>query len=272
MEVTRSSYYRWKRTGSGQASIQDQQILDAIGELHKDRRMRYYGSRRMVQVLCGLGFTVGRKRVRRLMREAGIKAARRRAFRPRTTDSNHKRPVSANLVNRRFDVDSPNTLWAGDITYLRCWQGWVYLAVVIDLYSRKVIGWSIQPTLHRRLVIDALTMALGRRDCPAGLIFHSDRGSQYASRQFRRLLRRNQMIASMSGKGDCWDNAPVESFFSSLKKEAFLHPTMSVWQVRQEIFEYIEVFYNRKRIHSTLGGLSPEMFERKNSETSNLCA
>ena len=272
MEVTRSSYYRWKRTGSDQPSSEDQQILDAIGELRNDRRMRCYGSPRMIQVLRGLGFAVGRKRVRRLMGEAGIKAARRRAFRPRTTDSNHKRPVAANLVDRRFNVDHPNRVWAGDITYLRYSQGWVQQAVVINLYSRKVIGWSIQPTLHRCLLIDALTMAIGMRDCPAGLIFHSDRGSQYASRQFRRLLRCNQMIASMSAKGDCWDNAPIESFFSSLKKEAFLHPTMSVWQIRQEIFEYIEVFYNRKRIHSTLGGLSPEMFERKNSESSNLCA
>lgn len=273
MEVTRSSYYRWKRSEADRPQEEeDQTLLDAIQELRKDPRIRCYGSRRLVWALRQLGFAVGRKRVRRLMRQASIQVRRRRAFRPRTTHSNHDHPVALNLVARQFKVDAPNKVWAGDITYVRCSSGWVYLAVVIDLYSRRVIGWSIQPTLHRQLVIDALLMAIGNRGRPTGGIFHSDRGSQYASRQFRRLLKRSGMQASMSRKGDCWDNSPVESFFASLKKEALLGSTMNTAQIRQEVFEYIEVFYNRRRIHSALGGVSPEMFERKNLEPTTLCA
>lgn len=272
MEVSRSSYYRWKKHQKTDNRSEDYRLLEAIRGLRENRRRRCYGSRRLVISLRELGFLVGRKRVRRLMRQAGIVVHRRRAFRPKTTDSNHDRPVAANLLNRCFKVEAPNRVWAGDITYLRCGSGWVYLAIVIDLYSRRVIGWSIQPTLHRQLVLNALIMAIGVRGLSAGVIFHSDRGSQYASRQFRRLLARYKMKASMCRKGDCWDNAPIESFFSTLKKEAFLNPNMNEAQIRQEVFEYIEVFYNRHRIHSTLGGMSPKTFEDKNTNLSILCA
>lgn len=271
MEVTRSSYYRWKKAPRD-VSGDDKRILDAIGRLREDRRKHSYGSRRLMKALQAEGFIIGRKRVRRLMRQAGILVRCRRAFRPKTTDSNHNDPVAPNLVNRQFTVRASNTVWAGDITYLRCGTGWVYLAVVMDLYSRRVIGWSIQPTLQRRLVLNALRMATGMRSKTKDVIFHSDRGSQYTSEKYRCLLANYQMQASMSRKGDCWDNAPVESFFSTLKKEAYLSSTMSASEIRQEIFDYIEVFYNRQRIHSKLGGISPEKFELGNLESSKLCA
>jgi len=272
MEVSRSSYYRWKHRQDSHPGRIDESLLEAIIGLRQNPRMRCYGSRRLVVALRGLGFAVGRKRVRRLMRQAGIVVPRKRAFRPRTTDSRHTHPIAPNRVKRQFRVEAPNRVWVGDITYLRYGSGWLYLAVVIDLYSRRVIGWSIQKTLHRQLVIDALMMAVGSRRKTEGVIFHSDRGCQYASRQFRRRLAACKMKASMSAKGDCWDNAPAESFFSSLKKEAFLHRAMSAAEVRREVFEYIEVFYNRQRIHSTLNGRSPEQFEYSNLESSTLCA
>ena len=272
MEVSRSSYYRWRKGCHKAHKDQDQILLLVIRQLRQDRRKRCYGSRRLVIALRGLGFVVGRKRVRRLMRQSGMIVARRRAFRPKTTDSTHSNPIAPNRVCRQFRVEVPNKVWAGDITYLRCGSGWIYLAVVIDLYSRRVIGWSIQKTLHRQLVINALRMAVAMRGKPPGAIFYSDRGSQYASAEFVCLLKEFGIQASMSRKGDCWDNAPVESFFSTLKKEAMLHSTMSSAEIRHEVFEYIEVFYNRQRIHSTLEGMAPEIFEKLNNGSSKLCA
>lgn len=272
MEVTRSSYYRWRLNQGLDNRGEDEVLLEAIRGLRGNRRKRCYGSRRLVSSLRELGFVIGRKRVRRLMRQGSIVVQRRKAFRPQTTNSNHTDPIAPNRLQRKFQVEAPNQVWAGDITYLRCGSGWLYLAVVIDLYSRRVIGWSIQKSLHRRLVIQALHMAIGRRSSALGVIFHSDRGSQYASADFRQLLAANKIIASMSGKGDCWDNAPVESFFSTLKKEAMLNGVMSASMIRSEVFEYIEVFYNRQRIHSTLGGVSPEKFEMFNNQFSVLCA
>lgn len=247
-------------------------MLQSIRQLRLNRRCHCYGSRRLVVALRVLGFVIGRKRVRRLMHQEQILVRVRRAFRPKTTNSNHGNPIAKNRLKRQFLVEAPNKVWAGDITYLRSGSGWVYLAVVIDLYSRRVIGWSVQKSLHRQLVLDALTMARGQRGNRQDVLFHSDRGSQYACSDFRKLLNTFAFRASMSAKGDCWDNAPVESFFSSLKKESFLNSKMSSSEIRAEVFEYIEVFYNRQRIHSTLGGLSPVKFENSTEILSKLSA
>lgn len=197
------------------------------------------------------------------MKEAGIRARQRRKFKA-TTNSKHDLPIAPNLLNRNFKVSSPDTAWASDITYVATDEGWLYLATTLDLSSRKIVGWSMDKRMTRKLVCDALEMALGRRQPAMGLIHHSDRGSQYASGDFRKLLDRNGMFCSMSRKGNCWDNAPMESFYHSLKTEMiYFRRFKTRAQARLEIFEFIEVFYNRKRIHSTLGYLSPEEFETR---------
>jgi transposase InsO family protein len=195
------------------------------------------------------------------MREDGLKAKSKRRFKA-TTNSKHNLPVAPNLLNRDFSPEAPNQVYAGDITYIWTTEGWLYLAVVIDLFSRSVVGWAMDKRMTRQLVMDALTMAVQRRRPPPGVIFHSDRGSQYASSGFQKLLVKYGMICSMSRKGNCWDNAPVESFFGSLKQELVFHqkyPTR--FHARQSIFDYIERFYNRRRLHSTLGYESPADYE-----------
>lgn len=194
------------------------------------------------------------------MKEFGIKAKRRRKFR-HTTDSNHKLPVAPNLLNREFSPSEPNKAWASDITYIWTKQGWLYLAVTMDLYSRKIVGWSLQEHMKKELVIEALKMGLARRKLTIGAMHHSDRGSQYASQAFQAVLLQNQFTTSMSRKGECHDNAVVESFFNSLKSELILQDFETKAQAKNEIFEYIEVFYNRERLHSTLGYKSPLEFE-----------
>ena len=182
-----------------------------------------------------------------------------------TTDSNHRLPVAPNLLGQNFTTGQPNQKWAGDITYLYTSEGWLYLAVMIDLHSRAVIGWSMSTRMTADLVCDALSMALWRRGFPKGVIVHSDRGSQYCSKAYWEIIDKHQLKQSMSRKGNCWDNACVESFFHSLKVEAIQYePLMSRAQMRQAVFEYIEVDYNRKRRHSTLGYLSPEQYEKLN--------
>ncbi len=203
------------------------------------------------------------KRVARVMRRAGIRACQPRRSRT-TTDSHHALPVAANLLNREFAAPAANTKWAADITYIETREGWLYLAVVLDLFSRRVVGWAMQPTLERGLVLSALEMALGQRHLTTQLVHHSDRGSQYASGDYQARLAAAGIQCSMSRRGDCFDNAPVESFFSTLKRELVYQQRFATRQeARRAIFEYMEVFYNRKRRHSALGYLSPVEFEER---------
>jgi len=197
------------------------------------------------------------------MHEAGIRARTARKFRCKTTDSNHSRPVAENILGRRFSPEAPNEAWVADITYIGTREGWLYLAAVEDLYSRMVVGWSMDSTMTSRLVVDALEMAVQRRLPAEELLAHSDRGSQYASEHYQRLLGKHGIECSMSGKGQCWDNAPMESFFASLKKELVHGEDYATRQeARASVFEYIEVFYNRQRRHSTLGYVSPAEYEQ----------
>ena len=196
------------------------------------------------------------------MRQREIRARTKRKFVPTTTDSRHDRPVAANVLDRQFTAELPDQKWAVDITYVPTLQGWLYLACVIDLCSRKIVGWSMADHIQTELVSDALKMAIARRNPSSGLLHHSDRGVQYASEDYQHLLSSCGMRASMSGKGDCWDNAAMESFWGTLKTELVHHEHYATRaEARQSIFEYIEVFYNRKRLHSALGYQSPEAFE-----------
>lgn len=196
------------------------------------------------------------------MRERQIRARGKKKFVPKTTDSAHRQPVAANLLDRRFDADLPNRKWAVDITYVPTDQGWLYLAGVIDLCSRRIVGWSMADHMETSLVSDALTMAVARRNPGQGLLHHSDRGVQYAGEDYQHLIGSQGMLASMSGKGDCWDNAAMESFWATLKTELVNHERYATHeQARASVFEYIEVFYNRQRLHSSLGYVSPETFE-----------
>jgi putative transposase len=228
-----------------------------------ERSRGTYGSPRILRDLREQGYCCGRQRVARLMRQAGLKPTVRSRFRV-TTDSKHALPVADNLLAREFTASAVDVKWASDITYLWTGEGWLYLAVTLDLFSRRVVGWSMQSRLDRSLVVNALESALCQRRPEAGLLHHSDRGSQYASGEFQAMLCRQGIACSMSRKGDCWDNAAVESFFGTLKQELVNRCQFATREIaRKEVFEYIEVWYNRQRRHSTLGYMSPAQFERQ---------
>ncbi len=263
LKVTRSGYYQWKkaRNTASKRSISQKARDKAIKDLFVEHKARA-GARRIQKDLEEAGMPCCLKTITTSMKRQGLVPKASRKFKVTTTDSKHNLPIAPNLLKRDFSAIKPNQKWAGDITYLRTSEGWLYLAVVIDLYSRKVIGWSMSTTMKSTLICDALTMALWRRKRPKGVIFHSDRGSQYCSAKFRKLLAKHKMPQSMSRKADCWDNACVESFFHSLKIEAIHYdPLMNRENTRQAVFEYIEGYYNRKRRHSTLGYVSPEQYE-----------
>ena len=261
--VSRSGYYAWRKRPCSDRERMDDEFLEEIFEIQESVKYRY-GSPRVTAELKRRGYRIGHNRVARLMRENGLGRRLRKRFRS-TTDSKHGFPVAANLLNREFAVAKPNQVWASDITFVATSEGWLYLCVVIDLYSRKVIGWALSTRLKTDLVMQALLMALMNRKPPAGMMFHSDRGSQYCSHEFRRKLGRYKIHQSMSRKGNCWDNAPLESFFKTLKSELCGHRAFRNRKAaRAAIFEYIEVFYNRVRLHSTLGYLTPEEYDRKN--------
>ncbi|MBF0316285.1 MAG: IS3 family transposase [Oligoflexia bacterium] len=229
-------------------------------DIHRASRGTY-GSPRIFAMIKGQGLKCSKSKVERKMREMGIRAKTKRKYKA-TTDSNHKLPVSENLLNRNFTPIAPNIAWGADITYVWTEEGWLYLAVVLDLFSRKIVGWSIQDHMRSELVTDALLMAQKRQKPLKGLILHSDRGSQYASGDYRKLIQNFGMLQSMSRKGDCWDNAPVESFFHTLKTEhVFLEKLKTKSEAKSSIFEWIEVFYNRQRIHSSLKYKAPECYE-----------
>jgi putative transposase len=262
LAVSLSGWRAWKSGGTPHGKrLSDAQLLALIRSIHAEFKGAY-GSPRMLDELHERGFAAGKARVERLMRENGIRARHKRRFKA-TTDSNHDLPVAPNLLERDFAPSAPNRVWSADLTYLWTDEGWLYLAVVIDLFNREVVGWSIKPRMCADIVIDALTMAWFRRRPEPGLIHHSDRGSQYASQAFQKQLAHYGMICSMSRRGNCWDNAPTESFFNSLKNERVhgqRYRTRA--QAKADVFSYIEPFYNRRRRHSTLGSRSPMQFMR----------
>ncbi len=258
--VSPSGFYDWKRRGTSNRQQREYELVRTIEDIHEGSR-KTYGSPRIFRMLKALGKRCKKSTVERLMKKYGIFAKRRRKFR-KTTQSKHDHPIAKNILQRDFKASGPNQVWAADITYVETAEGWLYLAVILDLFNRQVVGWAMSQRINEELTLSALRMAIERRRPKHGLIHHSDRGSQYASRRYRKLLSAIKARQSMSRKGDCWDNAVVESFFATLKSE-FIHRNR--FQTRREatsqIFEWIEVFYNRIRIHSTLGYLSPMQFE-----------
>jgi len=262
LAVSPAGYYAWRgRPESGRAAA-NRTLRVTIRVLHQDSRQTY-GSPSIWRALRKQGHRVGEHRVARLMRHDGLRAKTVKKWRA-TTYSSHGLPVAANTLARQFRVPQPNRVWAGDITYVWTLEGWLYLAVLLDLYSRAVIGWAMGPRLTGDLPEQALRMALTTRQPPAGLLHHSDRGSQYAAGSYQQLLTTHGITASMSRTGNCWDNACVESFFGTLKRELVYHRHYATRaEAKQDIFEYIEVFYNRTRRHSTLGYDSPAEYEAR---------
>jgi transposase InsO family protein len=260
--VSRAGYYAWLARPQGVRAARRAELAERIRSVHAANR-RVYGSPRVHAALASSGETACCvNTVAKVMRAEGIRAKTAKRFVPRTTDSTHQQPVAANVLDRRFDAALPDRKWAADITYVPTGEGWLYLAGVIDLCSRRVVGWSMADHMRTDLVADALGMALAGRSPAPGLLHHSDRGSQYASDDYQRLLAGHGLACSMSGRGDCWDNAVVESFWGTLKAELVDGANYATRdEARASIFEYIEVFYNRERLHSSLGYLSPEQFE-----------
>jgi len=260
LEVSISGYRAWKRGGlADRQGLTDVQLLALIQSIHVEFKSAY-GSPRMVRELRARGFPASKQRVERLMRENGIRGRHKRRFKA-TTDSQHSLPVADNVLARDFTPSEPNQVWTSDITYLWTEEGWLYLAIVLDLFNREVVGWSLKPRMTADLVTDALTMAWFRRQPAPGLVHHSDRGSQYASHAFQDQLQEYGMTPSMSRKGNCWDNAPTESWFNSFKNErVFAERFLTREAMKATAFEYIEVFYNRRRLHSTLGYTSPVQY------------
>ena len=263
LEVARSGYYAWrKRPASGQAQRREE-LTDRIRAVHAVRHQDVYGAPRIQKELVAQGHPCNRKTVAKCMKQAGIQAKTVKKFRVSTTDSKHAHPVAENIVDRNFTPSEKNETWTADITYIPTDEGWLYLAAVEDLYSRKIVGWSMSERIDSRLAVDALEMAVQRELPGEGLVAHSDRGVQYASAHYQTLLRKHGLTCSMSRKGNCWDNAPMESFFATLKKELVHHERYRTREeARRSLFEYIEVFYNRVRRHSSLGYLSPLQFEQ----------
>ncbi len=261
LEVSTGGYYQWRRRPPSARQERGEALAAKIKVIHQEVKARY-GSPRIHAELVARGEPCCVNTVARLMRRLGVAAKTRRKFRC-TTDSNHDRPIAENIVDREFEPEAPNQVWTADITYIPTREGWLYLAAVEDLYSRQVVGWSMSERIDSRLVVDALEMAVSRRLPGEGLVAHSDRGSQYASEHYRRLLASHEITCSMSRRANCWDNAPMESFFASLKKE-LVHDEdyQTRAEARSSIFEYIEVFYNRVRRHSSLGYRSPVEYER----------
>jgi putative transposase len=268
--VSRAGYYAYAGRAPSPRTTRDTELGVQIADIHAQSRQAY-GSPRVHDELHKRGERVSRKRVSRLMRERKLQGKRRRRFRV-TTQSDHALPIAKNIVARDFSCMKPNEKWVGDITYIWTREGWLYLAVLIDLFSRRVVGWSMSESLATDLPLSALTMALQTRRPPRGLLHHSDQGCQYASAAYRHVLEQHGIVASMSRKGNCWDNAVAESFFATLKVELVRDVDfLTREQARREIFEYIEVFYNRQRRHSYIGYATPSGFEFK-SEVSKKAA
>ena len=262
LAVSAAGYYAWKDRPESRRARHNRILLSEIRVIHRESR-ETYGSPSIWDALMKRGHGVGEHRIARLMRVEGIRAKTVKKWRA-TTQSQHRFPVVANTLDRQFTVESPNRVWAGDLTYVWTTEGWLYLAVILDLYSRRVIGWAMGHRLTVDLAERALTMALANRRPRAGLLHHSDRGSQYAATSYQQLLATHGVTASMSRKGNCWDNACIESFFGTLKRELVYHRHYATRDdATRDIFEYIEVFYNRQRRHSTLGYHFPAEYEAR---------
>lgn len=264
LKVSRAGFYAWRHRPESARARANRKLLIDIRSAHEASR-RTYGSPRIYQELHSQGQTSGRHRIAHVMRDNGIKGRRRRRFRT-TTQSIHSHPIAANLLGRQFTTAGTDKAWVSDITYVWTPEGWLYLGVILDLYSRRVVGWAMSTRINQALTLKALRMALARRVPTAGLVHHSDRGSQYAATQYRRTLAAHDIKCSMSRKGDCWDNVVAESFFATMKVE-HVYPTAFATraQAQREIFEYIEVFYNRRRRHSYLGFISPVDYEHRST-------
>jgi len=258
--VSASGYYAWMDRPESCRSRANRELLMQIRLIHR-RSRETYGSPRVTEELHDRGVSCGENRVAELMRRHGIRGQGKRKYRS-TTDSRHQLPVAPNILNRQFVVDRPNAVWVSDITYIWTAEGWLYLASIVDLHSRAVVGWAMSSRIDGALTLSALRQALGRRHPAPGLLHHSDQGKQYAAGEYQKLLCDHGVTCSMSRKGDCWDNAPMESFFASLKTElVYRERFVSRSEAQAKIFEYIEVFYNRERRHSGLGYKSPIAFE-----------
>ena len=271
LEVSRSGYYAWEKRPASKRSKEDAKLALDIAAAHKKSKSRY-GSPRVHRALRKQGIRVGKKRVERLMRENGIVAKQKRRFR-RTTDSNHPNPIAPNVVQRDFEPAALNQVWAGDVTYIATAEGWLYLAVLLDLFSRRVVGWAMSPTNDTALALEALRRAVGGRGpLPRGLVHHTDRGSPYASDDYRKALAGYAMTASMSRKGDCWDNAVSESFFATLRAELVDDEHYATARAAEiSIGDFVENFYNVERLHSHLDYVSPIEFEL-NAQVAELAA
>jgi transposase InsO family protein len=261
LKVSRSGFFAWLKRPASKQERRRRDLIEKIRVAHQENR-ELYGSPRVHRALLIDGEVVSRNTVAKLMRQEKIRARNKRKFTPRTTESRHRHPIAENLLDRQFQSSGPDRKWVADITYVPTDEGWLYLAGVLDCFSRKIVGWSMADHMETDLVSDALRMALIHRGPSKELLHHSDRGVQYASEDYQHLLKSHGLTASMSGKGDCWDNAMMESFWATLKTELIHQSSYATReQARAAIFEYIEVFYNRKRLHSSLGYVSPESFE-----------
>ncbi len=261
--VSASGFYAWLNRRPSRRAMANQNLLGHIRRIHWDSHKRY-GSPRVHAALRAEGHCVSRRRVENLMRINNLQAITKRRSRVTTTDSRHNLPVAPNIINRHFGTSGLNQKWLADITYIVTAEGWLYLAALLDLYSRKIVGWAMRDHMRTELPLAALTMAIQRQRPQPGLIHHSDRGSQYASGDYRKALAATSITSSMSRKGNCWDNAPMESFFHTLKTELVHHRAYATREeAKQDLFQYIEGFYNRQRIHSALGYLTPEQMELK---------
>lgn len=267
LRVSPSGFYDWqKRQNSpGPRAREDETLAQEIQQIHQ-RSRQTYGSPRIVDALRKNGKRHGRNRVGRLMNEKGLCGRQKGRYRVQTTDSNHDEPIAPNRLATAPTPTEPNQIWVADITYIETAEGWLYLAAILDLYSRKIVGWAMSERIDTTLILKALAMALLHRNAPAGLLFHSDRGVQYASADYRAALANAGLTPSMSRKGNCYDNAFIESFWSTLKMDLIYRRAFSTRvEAKREIFDYIEVFYNRQRSHTALGCLSPVDFELMNN-------
>jgi len=265
--VSPSGYYGWlkRQTQPGTRALEDQALSQQIADIHLQSR-KTYGSPRVQAKLRQKGQHHGRNRIRRLMRQQDLCGRQKARYRGVTTDSHHDQPIAPNLLAQAPKPSGPNQIWVADVTYIKTQSGWLFLAAILDLYSRRIVGWSMSQRNDTALVLNALTLALLQRNPPAQLLFHSDRGIQYAASHYRRALSQAGLIASMSPKGNCYDNATMESFWSTLKLELIYRLELAdPAQARAEIFSFIEAFYNRQRIYSALGYLSPVDFETNNN-------